>query len=255
VNGIDYTEWNPAADPDLFLPFSAAEPTGKAANKKGLQQLLGLEESANTPLLGIVSRLSAQKGFNLIAKILPRITAEKLQLVILGSGEEEFIQLLTKMKGAGTKSFSFNFGFDSGLAHKIYAGCDILLMPSQFEPCGLSQLIAMRYGTVPVVRKTGGLADTVKDPRDAPAATGFSFETYSSVSLWASIMRALRTRKDMKSWKKIVRQGMKTDFSWGVSALRYEELYRLGLKKKGIINASGKRAARRTDPGNQEGHS
>ncbi len=230
LNGLDYTEWDPASDPELFSTFTAEAPAGKTTNKLELQRLLGLEQSADIPLLGIVSRLSAQKGFDLVAEVLPKFAAAKLQLVILGSGEEKFVRLLTS--GPKARNISFNFGFDSSLAHKIYAGSDIFIMPSHYEPCGLGQLIALRYGSVPVVRKTGGLADTVLDPHESREPTGFSFTEYSSATLWLTIKRALLAWKNKESWEGIVRRGMAADFSWHHSALRYEELYRSGIEKR-----------------------
>lgn len=230
LNGLDYAEWDPAHDPELFSAFTAEDLDGKMANKVGLQRLLGLEQSTEIPLLGIVSRLSAQKGFDLVAALLPRFAAANVQLVILGSGEEKFVRLLTT--GPKARNISFNFGFDSSLAHRIYAGSDIFVMPSQYEPCGLGQLIALRYGSVPVVRKTGGLADTVLDPRESGEPTGFSFTEYSGGALWTTIRRALLARNDRGNWERIVRRGMASDFSWQHSALRYEELYRRGIEKR-----------------------
>lgn len=233
INGLDYNEWDPSTDRELLHTFTAETLEDKSANKMDLQRLLGLEQSSEIPLLGIVSRLSAQKGFDLIAKLLPRFAGGKMQLVVLGSGEEKYVRLLTRNSAAKAPNISFNFEFDSTLAHKIYAGSDIFLMPSQYEPCGLGQLIALRYGTVPVVRKTGGLADTVFDPEDSSAPTGFSFSTYTPAALWQTIMRALHVWQDKKSWAEIVRRGMNYDFSWRHSALKYEELYRHAMEKKG----------------------
>ena len=233
INGLDYNEWDPSTDRELVRTFTAETLDDKSVNKMDLQRLLGLEQSPDIPLLGIVSRLSAQKGFDLIAKLLSRFAGGKMQLVILGSGEEKYVRLLTRSTAAKASNISFNFGFDSSLAHKIYAGSDILLMPSHYEPCGLGQLIALRYGTVPVVRKTGGLADTVFDPEDSAAPNGFSFSTYTPAALWHAITRALHVWQDKKSWVQIVRQGMADDFSWRHSALEYEKLYRHGMEKKG----------------------
>jgi starch synthase len=231
VNGLDYSEWDPATDRDLFSRFSVETLEEKKTNKLGLQGLLGLEQSLKTPLFGIVSRLSAQKGFDLVARLLPRFVAGGLQLVILGSGEEKYIRLLQNNAGSREHTVSFNFEFDSSLAHKIYAGADIFLMPSSYEPCGLGQLIALRYGTIPVVRKTGGLADTVFDPAQSSEPTGFSFSTYSASALWLAVTRALETWRDPMQWDSIVRRAMGLDFSWHSSAVHYEELYRLGMSK------------------------
>ncbi|HEY6872864.1 MAG TPA: glycogen synthase GlgA [Geobacteraceae bacterium] len=232
LNGLDYAEWDPATDGDIASTFTAESLEGKAADKLGLQRLLGLEQSAEIPLVGLVSRLSAQKGFDLIAELLPKLAKAKLQLVILGTGEEKFVRLLTGAAGQKTKNISFNFGFDTSLAHRIYAGCDIFLMPSHYEPCGLGQLIALRYGTVPVVRKTGGLADTVLDPHESREPTGFSFTEYTSAALWKTIKRALLAWKNRDRWGKIVRRGMLLDFSWHHSAQSYEVLYRRAIEKK-----------------------
>jgi starch synthase len=232
LNGLDYTEWDPATDRELFATFTVEATEGKQANKKELQRLLGLSQSTETPLLGIVSRLSAQKGFDLVAKLLPRFAAEAMQLVVLGDGEEKYVRLLQKAAGLNTHNISFNFGFHSSLAHKVYAGCDIFLMPSHYEPCGLGQLIALHYGTVPVVRKTGGLADTVRDPRDSREPTGFSFGPYSSSALWEAVTRAVRAWRSGEEWKTIVRRDMMLDFSWSHSAQKYDELYRSGIQKK-----------------------
>lgn len=232
INGLDYGEWDPAADREIFSAFTAENLAGKKANKEGLQRLLGLEPSADIPLLGIVSRLSAQKGFDLIAELIPRLAREKLQLAVLGAGEDKFVRLLKSATRRKTRNVSFNFGFDSSLAHKVYAGCDIFLMPSHYEPCGLGQLIALRYGTVPVVRKTGGLADTVIDPRESAKPTGFSFTDYSSAALWEAVQRALLAWEGKGEWAKMVRRGMGLDFSWHHSAQSYEGLYRRALSKK-----------------------
>jgi starch synthase len=232
LNGLDYTEWDPATDRELFATYTAEAPEGKQANKKELRRLLGLAQSAETPLLGIVSRLSAQKGFDLLAKLLPRFAAEEMQLVVLGAGEEKYVRLLQKAAGSKTHNISFNFGFHSSLAHKIYAGCDIFLMPSHYEPCGLGQLIALHYGAVPVVRKTGGLADTVRDSRDSRKPTGFAFGPYSSSALWEAIARAVHSWRSKEEWKMIVRRDMLLDFSWSHSAQKYVELYRSGIQKK-----------------------
>jgi starch synthase len=155
-----------------------------------------------------------------------------MQLVILGSGEDKYVRLLQNDAGSRGNSVSFNFEFDSSLAHKIYAGADMFLMPSNYEPCGLGQLIALRYGTIPVVRKTGGLADTVIDPEQSSEPSGFTFSTYSASALWLAVTRALETWRDPVKWESIVRRAMALDFSWHNSAMHYEELYSRALNKK-----------------------
>ena len=232
LNGLDYAEWDPATDRDIFRNFSSNDPGGKRENKAELQRLLGLEPSPDIPLGGIVSRLSAQKGFDLVAELLPALAKKKLQLVILGDGEQKFVRLLSAAAGTRTKNLSFNFEFDLALARRIYAGSDLFLMPSRYEPCGLGQLIALRYGAVPLVRKTGGLADTVLDPGEYAEPTGFSFEAYTSAALEVTLGRALEVWRNPAEWEKIMRRGMSLDYSWHNSARKYEELYRRAIEKK-----------------------
>jgi starch synthase len=232
LNGLDYTEWDPATDRSIPRNFSAADPAGKIINKVELQRMLGLEQSADIPLMGMVSRLSAQKGFDLIAKVIPDLAALGVHLVVLGDGEEKFVRLLSAAAAKKAGNISCNFEFDLSLARRIYAGADMFLMPSHYEPCGLGQLIALRYGAVPVVRKTGGLADTVFDPRDSAEPTGFSFAKYSSAELKKAVQRAIRAWRTGETWEKIMRRGMASDFSWHHSARKYEELYRHGVEKK-----------------------
>ncbi len=233
LNGLDYEEWDPAADQDIFKRYTSSSPAGKGVNKKGLQHLLGLEERADIPLVGMVSRLVAQKGFDLVTELLPRLAGEDLQLAVLGTGDGNYSQLFKAAREGGARNISLTTGFDPSLSRKVYAGSDIFLMPSHFEPCGLGQLIALRYGAVPVARKTGGLADTVTDLRETPAtANGFTFEPYDVDALWETLQRAVDTWRDRERWKRIVRRGMTMDFSWHGSAERYVELYRRGLAKK-----------------------
>ncbi len=233
LNGIDYDEWDPATDREIFKRYAPSNLAGKAANKKGLQRLLGLDERADLPLVGMVSRLVAQKGFDLVAELLPRLAGEKLQLVVLGTGDGSYIRQFGAVRAEGARNISLNTGFDPSLARKIYAGSDIFLMPSHFEPCGLGQLIALRYGAVPVVRKTGGLADTVTDFReDSVAANGFSFESYDVDALWETLQRAVGAWRERDEWKKLMRRGMAMDFSWHRSAEKYLELYGRAMAKK-----------------------
>ena len=232
LNGLDYGEWDPATDSTIFCNFSAADPVGKGLNKAQLQTLLGFPQEAGIPLIGMISRLSAQKGFDLVAELLPNLMKRNVQLVILGDGEEEYVRLIKKAAGPKARNISFHVGFDLALARRIYAGCDMFLMPSRYEPCGLGQLIALRYGAVPVVRKTGGLADTVFDPGDSAEPTGFTFTGYDSGELRKTLMRAIKTWQDKKKWQKIMQRGMSRDFSWQASAEKYVELYRLGITRK-----------------------
>jgi len=237
TNGIDYSEWDPANDREIFRQYSASSLTGKAANKKGLQKLLGLSQDPDVPLVGMVSRMIDQKGFDLVGQLLPDFAAGDLQLAVIGSGEEKYARMFNDICARGAGNIAFHEGFEPSLARKVYAGSDIFLMPSHFEPCGLGQLIALRYGSVPVVRKTGGLSDTVVDERlNGKEQTGFSFAEYSAAALLETLLRALKAYGDREGWKKIMRCGMTRDFSWKQSALKYEELYRRAVQKKGMRN-------------------
>lgn len=234
LNGIDYDQWNPATDRIISKNYTAAAPAGKAFNKKNLQKLLGLEVAEDIPLIGMVSRLTEQKGFDLMAELLPKLVQSRLQLVLLGTGDEKYLKMLREFQEQGQGKFSVKMGFHPELAPQIYAGSDIFLMPSRYEPCGLGQMIALRYGSVPVVRKTGGLANTVFDEKDRPKdANGFCFEDYTPKALWEALSRALATFPDKTAWKKLVKRGMQSDCSWDASARKYDELYRLALGKRG----------------------
>ncbi|MBJ6802403.1 glycogen synthase GlgA [Geomonas propionica] len=234
LNGLDYEEWNPAMDREIMKNYSHASLSGKMVDKIGLQRLMGLASAPEIPVFGMVSRMVAQKGFDLIAELLPMIAKAPMQLVLLGNGEERYLKAFNDIKAAGARNISFTSGFDHSLAPKIYAGSDMFLMPSFFEPCGLGQLIAMRYGTVPVVRRTGGLADSVFDPRDNDKApNGFVFDEYSAEALWEAINRSLTAYQDKAFWKKVMRRGMSSDYSWQNSVHKYLELYRKALLRKG----------------------
>jgi starch synthase len=232
LNGIDYQDWNPVNDPNLFKNYTATALSGKAANKKGLQKALGLDIAPDVPLLAMVTRLSAQKGMDLLEKLLPKFAAERLQLVILGTGDEKYLKMLSNFQKKGARNVSINFAFDPALSRRIYAGSDMFLMPSHYEPCGLGQLIAFRYGSVPVVRKTGGLADTVFDSRDGVRdPNGFSFDDYTPKAFWAAVVRALEAYANRKTWDRMVRICMNLDYSWEHAAAEYESLYEKALNK------------------------
>lgn len=230
LNGIDLDEWNPAADPHLAKPFDSKRLAAKAANKRALQERLGLKIDPEIPLLGIVSRITHQKGVDLIAEIAPKLIHEPAQIALLGSGERQletgFSQLAHRHPGMA----SATIGFDEGLSHLIEAGSDLFLMPSRFEPCGLNQMYSQRYGTPPVVHATGGLVDTVTDTNAATlkdgSATGFVFRHMAADELHACIRRALAAYRDKPTWKRIQRNGMARDFSWEKSAAAYLALYR-----------------------------
>lgn len=219
-NGIDYKEWN--ASKDKFLPYlyNKRRLSGKSECKSSLMKSCLLKGDAKTPLLCFIGRLSDQKGIDILTDALPQIIEMGANIIIIGKGEEYYLSLLNSVKNRFAGRFFFYEGFDEVLAHLIYAGSDIFLMPSKYEPCGLGQMIAMRYGTIPVARKTGGLADTIEDN-----VTGFLFDEYSEASFISGIKRAVRSYKDKKLWTALIQNAMSMDFSWKRSAMRYLEIY------------------------------
>ena len=219
LNGVDYDIWNPQSDKFISANFSFLNPEGKAKNKEELQRLCNLPNLKDVPLFGIVSRLAEQKGFDILSEAVEEICGMGIQMVILGTGDLRYHQILEEAARKRPKNISLNLKFDDPLAHKIYAGSDFFLMPSKYEPCGLGQLIALRYGTIPVVFKTGGLADTVK------AANGFIFDSYSSINLVKVIKKAIAAFLDKKKWNALISRAMKSDFSWEISSREYRRLY------------------------------
>ncbi len=230
LNGADYTQWDPASDPLLRHHFSAARRQGKAANKAVLQEAFGLPRDAHLPLLAHVGRLVEQKGIDLLLDILPELMRRPLQLVLLGSGQKKLEDALRAAQAAYPHRLGLHIGYDEPLAHLIEAGADAFLMPSRFEPCGLNQIYSLRYGTLPIVRRTGGLADTVVDA-DADAlalgtATGFVFDAATPAALLAAIDRALALFRRPSAWIGVMQTAMAQDYSWARSAQRYLDLYR-----------------------------
>ena len=235
LNGLDVETWNPATDPALSAPYDATDSAGKAANKTALQQSLGLDAEPRTPIIGVVSRLVDQKGFDLVARIVDQIVDQGAQLVILGSGDPAIENEFRRVATERPHRVAVRLGFDARLASQIYAGSDMFLMPSRFEPCGLGQMIAMRYGTLPIVRRTGGLADTVQnyDPLGR-AGTGFVFEMYDPLACFAAIVRALETYRNPVAWDVLQARAMAQDFSWAASARQYMTLYTHALAARHI---------------------
>ena len=225
VNGIDTEEWNPGTDPWIPAHFSAEDVSGKKKCKEHLLQDFGLPHSPGAPpLIGIVSRLADQKGFDLIAEAIHEIAALDLQLVILGKGQQKYHDLFRQFAARYPSKIAVRFSFDNALAHRIEAGCDMFLMPSRFEPCGLNQLYSLRYGTVPIVRATGGLADTVV-PYDGDGGTGFSFKGYNSREMMAAIREAMAVYSNPGRWHALSIRGMSQDWSWDRSARQYMQIY------------------------------
>ncbi len=225
VNGIDYGCYDPRTDPSLFANYDRSF-REKMKNKAGLQELLGLPHEKRVPVLSFVGRLVEQKGLDLVARVLDELLEMDLQLVILGTGEKKYERFLEQMARRYPEKLSVNLRFDESLARKIYAGSDLLLMPSLFEPCGISQMIAMRYGTIPLVRETGGLKDTVEPFNEfTGAGSGFSFKNFNAHDMLYTVQRAVDFYHDGKTWSIIVKNAWEQDFSWKPSALEYKDLY------------------------------
>ena len=220
LNGIDVEDWNPATDPRLAQRYDPHTLEAKAANKGALQRRMGLELDDDLPLLGVVSRLTHQKGTDLIAGAAEELAAMPAQLALLGKGQRAQEEALLALAARHPGRIAVRVGFDEDLAHAIEAGADLFLMPSRFEPCGLNQMYSQRYGTPPVARATGGLIDTIVD-----GVTGFLFEGADAAALIAAVRRALAAYRDPARWARIQRAGMSADFSWSAAARRYADLY------------------------------
>ncbi len=229
INGVDLEHWNPASDPNLVQNFDATTLAQKAANKAALQSKVGLPVKADVPLLGLIGRLVEQKGIDLLIECLPELLPLTLQIVILGSGSKEFQAQLQELAAPYPDKIAITLGYNEALAHLIEAGIDAFLMPSRFEPCGLNQMYSQLYGSLPIVRKTGGLADTVVDTTpDSIAnqtATGIVFNDATAGSLLEAIKRTLLLYTQQDVWQKIQQTGMQQDFSWKHSAQQYLALY------------------------------
>jgi len=228
VNGIDYDVWNPETDPLIDYHFNARNfRKEKIKNKRALQRELGLEQNDSAFMIGIVSRLTDQKGFDLIEHMMDEMCQNNLQIVALGTGEERYENMFRHFAWKYQGKVSANIFYSEQLSHKVYAACDAFLMPSLFEPCGLSQIISLRYGTVPIVRETGGLKDTVEPYNEYESTgTGFSFANYNAHEMYFTVQRAMNLYHNKKrEWNKMIDRGMAQDFSWNSSARKYEELY------------------------------
>lgn len=228
VNGIDYAEYNPETDAMIAMNYNAKTfRKEKVKNKTALQEELGLEVNPKAMMLGVVSRLTDQKGFDLIAYMMDELCQDAIQLVVLGTGEEKYENMFRHFAWKYDKKVSANIYYSEAMSHKIYAAADAFLMPSLFEPCGLSQLMSLRYGTLPIVRETGGLKDTVQPYNEFEGTgTGFSFTNYNAHEMLATVRNAERVYYDNKrEWNKMVDRAMAADFSWSHSAKQYEEMY------------------------------
>lgn len=232
LNGIDYQEWNPAADKMIAAAFDVSSIEKKAANKLVLQRSNGFAEKEDVPLIGITSRLVDQKGFDILIPAVDEMMKLGFQVVLLGTGDEKYHKILRSLAKQYKQQLGVHIIFDAKMAKEIYAGSDFFLMPSYYEPCGLGQMIALRYGTVPVVRETGGLADTI-DPfnPETGEGNGFLFREYKTEALLDCLKTALETYRNRKNWKVLVTNAMKCDFSWKASARRYLEVFEMALKR------------------------
>ena len=232
VNGIDVKLYDPATDDRIYKKYDLNTFHNKSVNKRELQLELGLP-TTNSPIISMVTRICDQKGFELLEQILPDLLSTDIQFVVLGLGDPHYEDLFKEYAKHYPNKFSANIEFNDTLAHKIYAGSDMFLMPSKFEPCGLGQLIAFRYGTVPIVRQTGGLADTVEDFKvEDEVGTGFSFKQYNARTLMKTLVRAVSVYKNMPDvWENIAKRGMEQDFSWKNVSSNYINLYKKVIDK------------------------
>ncbi len=231
LNGIDVDNYNPETDKDIFANYSADNFAKKAVNKKELQKLMGLPQRKDVPVIGMVSRLVGHKGLDLCKAVLDELLATSdVQMVVLGSGEWQYEEFFKQLAAKYPDKFAVYIGFVPPLSRKIYAGADMFLMPSKSEPCGLSQMIALRYGTIPIVRETGGLRDSIHDSGDGEG-NGFTFANYNAHEMLYTIRRAMEGYAQPKGWKILVERAMRCDNSWGKSANEYIKLYKALLKE------------------------
>jgi starch synthase len=227
LNGVDYDEWSPEKDKFIGTRYSPVDLGGKAKCKQELLAAMGVKGAdPGLPAIGIVSRFAGQKGFDLIAQIMDRIAREEMMILVLGNGDKVYEEMFMRLARQFPQKIAVKVGYDNALAHKIEAGSDMFLMPSRYEPCGLNQIYSLKYGTVPIVRATGGLDDTI-EPWDVRTGkgTGFKFTDYSGEALLLTIKEALRAFRDQTSWQTLMRNGMGKDFSWNASAKEYVRVY------------------------------
>jgi starch synthase len=245
LNGVDYDEWSPETDKFIVAKYSPQDLSGKLQCKKDLLNAFGItnadansSSNSKVPVIGIVSRFAAQKGFDLIAQIMDRLAREEMILVVLGSGDKLFEDMFQRLNKQFPNKIAAKVAFDNAIAHKIEAGADMFLMPSRYEPCGLNQIYSLKYGTVPIVRATGGLDDTI-EPWDARTGkgTGFKFSDYTGEALLATVKQALLAYRDPSSWQTLMRNGMSRDFSWGASAREYGKVYERARQARASADA------------------
>jgi starch synthase len=227
LNGVDYDEWSPQTDKFSVAKYSPQDLSGKEKCKQDLLNAFGLSAAdPKVPVIGIVSRFAAQKGFDLIAQVVDRLALEEMIIVALGAGDQQYQEMFVRLNKQYPNKIAVKVAYDNAIAHKIEAGADMFLMPSRYEPCGLNQIYSLKYGTVPIVRATGGLDDTI-EPWDARSGkgTGFKFSEYTGEALLTTVKQALIAYRDHASWQTLMRNGMGKDFSWGASAREYGKIY------------------------------
>lgn len=239
LNGVDYDEWSPQTDKFTVAKYSPDDLSGKAKCKQDLLAAFGVTNpDLKLPVIGIVSRFAAQKGFDLIAQIMDRLAREEMIVVALGNGDKQYEEMFLRLQKQFPQKIAVRVAYDNAVAHKIEAGSDMFLMPSKYEPCGLNQIYSLKYGTVPIVRATGGLDDTIEpwDPRTGKG-TGFKFSEYSGESLLLTVKHALQAFRDHSSWEILMKNGMNRDFSWNASAKDYARVYEK-VKQARAVGAS-----------------
>jgi starch synthase len=242
LNGVDYDEWSPQADKFIAAKYSPQDLSGKAKDKQDLITTFGITKAdRKLPVIGIVSRFAAQKGFDLIAQIMDRLAREEMIVIALGTGDKSYEELFVRLNKQFPNKIAVKVAYDNALAHKIEAGADMFLMPSRYEPCGLNQIYSLKFGTVPIVRATGGLDDTI-EPWDARSGkgTGFKFTEYNGESLLLTIKAALEAFRDQTSWQVLMRNGMSKDFSWNASAREYGKVFDKVKQMRGTATAAEK---------------
>ena len=239
LNGVDYKEWSPETDKFIAAHYSPEELSGKAACKRDLLTQFGITDAdPKFPVIGIVSRFAAQKGFDLISQVMDRLAREQMIVVALGAGDKEYQDMFLRLHKQYPQKIAVKVAYDNALAHKIEAGSDMFLMPSRYEPCGLNQIYSLKYGTVPIVRATGGLDDTIEnwEPRTG-RGTGFKFSEYTGEALLDTVKLALKAYQDRDAWQRLMRNGMAKDFSWNASAREYVRVYERARQLR-TINAA-----------------
>src|ERR1700732_869730 len=242
LNGVDYDEWSPQTDKFTVAKFSPEDLSGKAKCKQDLLATFGMANAdSKLPVIGIVSRFAAQKGFDLISQIMDRLAREEMTVVALGAGGKPYEEMFVRLNKQFPNKIAVKIAYDNAVAHKIEAGSDMFLMPSRYEPCGLNQIYSLKYGTVPIVRATGGLDDTI-EPWDARTGkgTGFKFNEYNGESLLLTIKQALVAFRDQTSWQVLMRNGMNKDFSWNASAREYGKVYERARQSRTAAQAMEK---------------